>query len=1467
MFYTKIIHIQIKAILKKYRLLLTFTIGVIILAIFLVNNSYVQTYLAQKIASQFNQQYGTELKIKTAELKINGKVDLGNFLLLDHKNDTLIYFKSLDLSPRSLKKIIENDLNFSSIDFEGLRINVVKYEEDNKSNIELFVNKLNKEIKGKKINKDFSIKINTLTGTKNQLSFTDQNNPDRNIEVFDVNLNISDFIYTKNDFNLDLKEFNFKNKSGFNLDQFTSQIKLNIFDKKLDLENLDFNFGRSRFNAAISLDYSKLTELSFKKIKNLESLYIDSEILNSSIYLPDLNSIYNQINLLDSNNWSLKSKLSGYLKDLNIINTEFSSNDDLIKFDGRLLNFLKINESTILNFNFNEIKTSSERINSVFPNAFGTILPTSAKSLGVFKFNGNLKIKSDEIESIFNLKLEEGAVDAFLKISDFSNIDNSVYEGYLIGKELNISKFLNFKFIGKSNFKFDVKGRGFTTKYLNSEVTGRIENVFYKDFILKNIDIFGQVKDQVFDGKLVVNDENLSMDFNGLVDYTNDLIDFDFNSKVDRINLKNFGLNNAGQIKGDFQVKLRGNNMKDLIGDFTLKNLGYSVNNQNYKFDDLNAQLRKNEDNRIINVSSNDIVSGILIGEYDFLNLRSSIQNNFGIHYENYDSNGIDQFQNISFSLNFKPKFLKLLNNNLSIDENTFLKGRFLTDGSYELNLESSFLSFNNIRAENIDFNITNNGGYINIKNIESTVLNGKDFKLNTLFENDFLNVNASYLSNKNELNRVNFTHTINDKKMSEIAFENLELIINNQNWTINKNDPKLNPKFIFSWTENEYKFENASFKSGNQFIDLNISEGNNNSEYTLNFENFALQNFTNPSSKIFFEALVNGRIELIKKNDIYKGISSLKIDDLKANSTLIGNADLQINASKDLKSFIMDLKVNDDANEILSLSGNFGIEEDFFPLDLSLKMKKFSIAPFSKIGDNVITDFKGYFNSEIAISGNTSKPNFDGFINTESVGFLIPYLNVRYNLSNDPKFILNEQDFKLINFNLNNTQTQTNGNLEGIISHNKFKNWILNLEIDTENLLILDTKSNKEALYFGKAFLNGKAEISGPGESLLIDLNGSTNKNTFLTIPIKESVNSGELSYLNFVSKDKNIPNRSNKGGLKVNLDIDFNENANVEVILDQVSGSRLNVLGNGKLNFKINNQASFNIFGNYSVDSGSYFYKSLGIVDREFFLKKGSTIVWNGDPYQAEVNINANYQVPGGANPAILIQNTSFNRKIPTNVDVNLTGNLMEMNTPNFKINFPNTSGPIKSELEYYLVDDEKTQKQAISLLYQSTFIDEISLSSVSSQAITNNLFQKASGIIDDIFTNSDDKMNIGINYLKGDKNAASSLLNRDRLGLTLKTELSDKILINGKIGVPVSGVEDNVIIGNVQIDFLLNEKGNFRARFFNKENEYQYFANDIGYTQGMGISYEIEFDSFNELFKKRFKENKSTNKTIKN
>ena len=51
----------------------------------------------------------------------------------------------------------------------------------------------------------------------------------------------------------------------------------------------------------------------------------------------------------------------------------------------------------------------------------------------------------------------------------------------------------------------------------------------------------------------------------------------------------------------------------------------------------------------------------------------------------------------------------------------------------------------------------------------------------------------------------------------------------------------------------------------------------------------------------------------------------------------------------------------------------------------------------------------------------------------------------------------------------------------------------------------------------------------------------------------------------------------------------------------------------------------------------------------------------------------------------------------------------------------------------------------------------------------------------------------------------------------------------------------------------------------KFFNRENSIQNFGEQIGYTQGVGLSYNIEFDNLKELlgalFKKQTKEIKST------
>ena len=68
-----------------------------------------------------------------------------------------------------------------------------------------------------------------------------------------------------------------------------------------------------------------------------------------------------------------------------------------------------------------------------------------------------------------------------------------------------------------------------------------------------------------------------------------------------------------------------------------------------------------------------------------------------------------------------------------------------------------------------------------------------------------------------------------------------------------------------------------------------------------------------------------------------------------------------------------------------------------------------------------------------------------------------------------------------------------------------------------------------------------------------------------------------------------------------------------------------------------------------------------------------------------------------------------------------------------------------------------------------------------------------------------------------------------------------------------MPIGGTTESVIVGDLEIDFLLNEDGSLRATVFNRENNIQFIGEQIGFTQGVGLSYSVDFDTFKELIRK--------------
>jgi hypothetical protein len=314
---------------------------------------------------------------------------------------------------------------------------------------------------------------------------------------------------------------------------------------------------------------------------------------------------------------------------------------------------------------------------------------------------------------------------------------------------------------------------------------------------------------------------------------------------------------------------------------------------------------------------------------------------------------------------------------------------------------------------------------------------------------------------------------------------------------------------------------------------------------------------------------------------------------------------------------------------------------------------------------------------------------------------------------------------------------------------------------------------------------------------------------------------------------------------GIEMVFDLDVTNDAEVEVVVDQTSGSTLRGRGAGNLLLEINTNGKFNMWGDFIAYEGVYNFKYAGLVQKVFRVQSGGSINWNGNPVQAELDVSAVYELD--ANPSVLLENPSVNRKIPVQVIIDLQGQLVQPDIT-FDIGFPNASSVVRSELEYRIDDRASKELQALFLVTQGAFYSEFGLRQ---NAITGTLAERASSIVNDIFADEDGKFQVGVNYVQGDRTPDQQTV--DRFGLTLSTQISDRVLINGQVGVPIGGVTESYIIGDVEIDFLLNEDGSLRAKVFNRENNIQFIGEEIGFTQGVGLSYSVDFDTFKELIRK--------------
>lgn len=1431
----------------------------------LLSLPFVQTKLGQYATNELNAAFGTDININKLTITPFGSVKLKGVLVRDHHQDTLFYIQSLNTSILNVKKLYNDGHPYlGDAIFHGLDVHIHQFKDEDYTNLDKFIEAFDD---GSPSSGRFRMKIASMTIFNSRFRYTDENlGTPKMLDFKKLEGKLDDFFIKGPNVYTFIEKLSFLDHRGLKMEQLTANFtytKSNIL-----LQNLDAFTKESEIKGIVELRYKRE---DFSDFNN--KVVFDVNFEKATIASNDLNYFYDEFG--KDNLFYVNTHLIGTLNNFTTENLKLvDNNQSEIIGNITFKNLFHKEKSFYINGKLDRVSSNYQNLSAILPNILGKRLPASLEKLGNVNISGNVELTEDFINSKVYLASNLGEINANLAIQDLGNIDNATYQGTLALGKFQLGTFLGEKEIGWTNLDVIVDGQGFNQKYLNTKVKGKINNFVYNNYNYSNITVDGVMKMPYFKGYFNSNDPNLRMDFDGLVDLSSKIKNYNFKANIDYADLQELNwvkTDTFSIFKGNLSFEAKGNTLDDLDGNLNFKNVSYQNSKASYFFEDFTVVSSFDENSiRTITVDSKDIVNGKVVGKYQIAEVRKILENAVGSLYANYSPNKLKEGQFLDFNFDIHNKIVEVFFPDVSISKNTKIKGKINADeGRFDFDFNSPHIEVFKNKFDNVSIDIDNKNplynAYIEMDSVKLKNYKISNFSLINVTMNDTLFFRTEFNGgSKNEDQfALNLYHTINEEKNSVVGFKKSEMNLKEYLWFINENETNDN-KIVFDKTLQNFAFEKLSLSHKNQ--NMNFYGAMKDSTYkdlNLVFNEVDLEKITPSVDSLFFKGKLNGFVAVQQEKSVFKPQSSITIDDLKINEIPIGDFIFNISGNQSFNQFAINSYIKNGNEDRFSLEGNLEYKNKQSRLDLEAGFTKFDLAPFGPLLSSIVSNVRGNASGRATIAGSLSNPEINGRLYLNNSGLKIPYLNTDYSFEPNAIVDVTERQFLFRNIKITDSKFNTNGILRGSVRHEVFDKWEIDLEVRSDNILALDTKDGEDVYYYGTAFLNGFATVKGPTNALVINVAGESEKGTSIKIPVNDSEEIGDNSFLNFITPEQKfnkengfITNVNNYQGLELDFDFDINTNAEIEVILDRNSGHSMKGTGYGSMKMEINTLGKFLMYGDFQIMDGSYSFKYGGLIDKKFSVKRGGTIRWYGEPMNAVLDLEAIYSTQ--ANPALLLESASFNRKVDTNVSILIQGNLSNPQ-PDFNIDFPNVSSVLKSEIDYKLQDKDTRQTQALALLSTGSFMTAENVGNVA----YGPLFERASSLFSDLFSDEDSKLQLGVDYSQGDRINQIS----DRVGVTLNTQINDKISINGRVGVPVGGVAESVLIGNVEIQMQLNEDGSLRARVFNRENDINYIGEGIGYTQGIGLTYNVDFDDFKEFIQKVFtkkkqEQNKSNN-----
>lgn len=1428
----------------------------------------VQTFLAKRATHYLKTAYNIDATIGRLAIHLPNRIALKDVYIADDHADTLIYAQELRISYNGFDTE-SNTLKSSRVQLNNGRLYMRKYQEDSLFNFAYFLEKLSGDDSSNTESEPFRLKISNIAlrdfrFIKHRLGCVDTCT---NIFLSETSLNVQDLFLDGDYVSANILHMSYIDQGRFRLYDF--RCKAAYQPKYIAVDDLYFLTDGSEVEGDATLYYDSPDELGdFLSAVTLKGSFVQSTFNSNEFrhYIPE----FPQFDV-----FTITGSFSGPVND-------FTLRDCVIDI-GKNTHFFgeahvwNPSESDLLRIEASagELRTNPKELRRYVGQFTGemdwmTLIDPFAK----IAYRGSYIGTINDFNMNGTLVLDENVLKLNGYMKDINNLEQSSYAGVLEANPVNLGQLFGSTSIGKAVFSTTLQGTGLTRESLKATVKGKAA---YFDILgnhYENWQIDGAVSDKKFKGIAAVADEKVGFSFDGEVDFASDTLVADFFARVTEADLKALNFSNDSTALVNFGADIDFDYYKGEWWDGTiqLNDLTYESNEFYYFFDSI-AVSSTNKGNLHTDRLRSGIVNVQLQGDYQLPKVIAALQSE--IFSFNPLQKSEEKRPDIDFRYDVSIINSQIITNlflpELRLESGSHISGRYSgTDSVFELQVKSKEISWAKWRFQQVDFEASHANQVHTVNNKIASIRHGRQ------------EIDSVKASISRSLDSINYAltgifrdsidsyfrlagHVLDSSNADQNIFH---LILANGRFNVGERFFEVNKDNRLIIKQDEITFENVNFTDQTSTILINGALSSEPSKIlrigAINLDADIL-NYIIRYPDLVFDGQINGDIVYDRMNDLSLFASDFRVDSLFINNDFVGNLDVASNWDFETGKVHIDADVLRGKLEVLKLTGHY-MPDSLAALDLNLHFNRFRLMWIDPFVEDILQNVRGVVSGDVHLGGNMHDLQPYGTLFLQQAALGVPYFNTDYGFAPDTRIEVSPSSIEIPNTRLTDNYQGTTGNFYGNLKHKGFSDWVFDLTIASDNLLVLNTQNSDDAYFYGKGFAEGTFSIKGPIDDMSIDVAITTKKGTEFKIPFSNPLNVGSQSFVTYVGKGQFDYIEINPeafreeilkplGGLDITIDAKITADALVQLVMDETVGDIISGRGIGDLRVNIPHDGDMEMYGTVEIANGDYLFTMRNLINKKFSIQPGGKIAWNGDPYEAQIDMKAQYTTRTTLTG--FVNNNYDGQRVQVDLLMDLKGVVTNPNI-NFQILLPNSNPSYQEELNNRLSDPDKLNQQAFSLLLINSFWSEnlATESNFIDQGVSSNTMQMAAAQFTNFIAQGlGDYVDISVGY-----NTASNQQLSDELEVGLsKNFLDDRITVNSKIDVPVGTNAPNTaqnFTGDLEVVYKITRDGRIRAKAFNRSNQDNPTLDKLSpYTQGVGVFYQTSFNTFGEFYRRVF------------